>query len=91
MPEIKKILISLPESLLNEVDNLASVEKTNRSVIIREAMKQYLGQHKKMELRERLIKGYQEMAELNVMLAEECFSQDNEDFLNYEKNLGRCK
>ena len=91
MPEIKKILISLPETLLNEVDNLASIDNINRSELIREAMKLYLGQRKRTELREKLIKGYQEMAQLSISLSEDCFSQDVEDFLNYEKNLGRCK
>ena len=39
---IEKILISLPDNLLKEIDHIVSVEKTNRSEFVREAMKLYL-------------------------------------------------
>ena len=42
MAELKKILITLPDNLLKEIDHLVSVEKTNRSEFVREAMKLYL-------------------------------------------------
>ena len=61
MPQLKKILITLPNSLLEEVDALALQENTNRSEFIREAMKYYIKYKKNLEIKERLKKGYQEM------------------------------
>ena len=42
MAELKKILVSLPDSLLREVDEIVAMEKRNRSEFIREAMKLYI-------------------------------------------------
>lgn len=88
MAETKKILISLPENLLNEVDVLASVDNKNRSELVREAMKYYLKERRKIELRERLKKGYQEMAEINLEIARQNLEVDNELINGYEKCLG---
>ena len=38
MADVKKVLITLPESLLSEVDYLASMDNKNRSEFIREAL-----------------------------------------------------
>lgn len=88
MAELRKILISLPDNLLKEVDFMVSVDKTNRSEFVREAMKLYIRERKKMELRDRMKKGYQEMAEINIKLAEMCFEADNEQQEKYEERLG---
>lgn len=47
MGETKRILVSLPQSLLEEVDVLAAMENRNRSEFIREAMKLYIREKKK--------------------------------------------
>ena len=91
MAEIKKVLISLPETLLCEVDMLAQIDNKNRSELIREAMKFYLGERKKEELREKLRIGYQQMSALNLLIAEEGIEADNEVACNYEKSLGSWK
>lgn len=88
MAELRKILISLPDNLLKEVDSIISVEKINRSEFVREAMKLYLHERKKIEMRDRMKKGYQEMAQINVKLAEICFEADNEQQQKYEDRLG---
>ena len=71
MASVKRIMISLPESLLEEVDGLANTEQRNRSEFIREAMKCYIADKKKRSLREQMKKGYQEMAKINLSLAVE--------------------
>ncbi len=71
MANFRRIVVSLPSSLLKEVDGLVAVEKRNRSEFIREAMRLYLEERKRSELRESLKRGYQEMASLNLALAEE--------------------
>ena len=88
LAESRKILISLPESLLKEVDSIVSVEKTNRSEFVRRTIQLYIRERRKIEVRDRLKKGYQEMAEINMKLSEIWFNVDNDLQLKYEKRLG---
>ena len=87
MAELKKILISLPDNLLKVIDSIVAVEKINRSEFVREAMKLYIREKRKIEMRDRMKKGYQEMAEINMMLAEMCFEADNDQQAIYEERL----
>lgn len=88
LAELKKIIISLPDSLLKEVDRFVCVEKTNRSEFVREAMKLYIKERRKNEMRDKMKKGYQDMAEINIKLAEICFDADNDQQIRYEDKLG---
>lgn len=88
MAQYKKIMISLPDNLLEEIDNMATSEKINRSMLVREAMKLYIKEKGKIELRERMKKGYEGMAEINLRLAEICLQADNEQQIRYEEWLG---
>ncbi|HAA35035.1 MAG TPA: hypothetical protein DCD97_06980 [Firmicutes bacterium] len=74
----KRIMISLPQNLLKEVDGVVEMEKRTRSEFIREAMKLYLQERKKRQIRERMQEGYIEMARLNLALANEAISAENE-------------
>lgn len=87
MAELRKILISLPDNLLKEIDSIVSVEKINRSEFVREAMKLYIREKRKIEMRDKMKKGYQEMAEINIKLAEICFDADNDQQVDYEERL----
>lgn len=78
MAEVKKVLITLPESLLSEVDYLASLDNKNRSQFIGEAMQHYLQERKKMGIKAQLIQGYSQMAELNRQISEEWLEAENE-------------
>lgn len=91
MAELKKILISLPNALLEEVDSIASIEKINRSEFVRQAMKLYIREKKKLKMRDSMKKGYQEMAEINLKLAEICLEADNEIQKKYEDRLAECE
>ncbi|BAF58918.1 hypothetical protein PTH_0737 [Pelotomaculum thermopropionicum SI] len=71
MSQVKRIMISLPDSLLAEADGIAAAEQLNRSEFIREAMKLYIAERKKRLLREQMKKGYVEMAKINLALAVE--------------------
>jgi CopG family transcriptional regulator/antitoxin EndoAI len=88
LAELKKILISLPDNLLKEIDSIVSVENTNRSEFVREAMKLYIREKRKIEMHDRMKKGYQEMAEINARLAEICYDADCEQQKKYEERLG---
>lgn len=91
MAELKKVLISFPDNLLREIDTEASIKKVNRSEFVREVMRRYLQEKKKMGLREKMKKGYQEMAEINLKLAEFCHMADNEIQRKYEDSLMECE
>jgi CopG family transcriptional regulator/antitoxin EndoAI len=88
LAQYKKIMISLPDNLLEEIDNMALSEKTNRSILVGEAMKFYIREKGKIELREKMKKGYEGMAEINLKLAEVCLKADNDQQQKYEEWLG---
>ncbi|MFZ5649641.1 MAG: CopG family ribbon-helix-helix protein [Bacillota bacterium] len=71
-------MISLPDSLLAEVDGIVAAEQLNRSEFIREAMKLYIAERKRRMLREQMKKGYMEMAKINLSLAVEQYELEDE-------------
>ncbi len=78
MAELKRIMISIPNSLLQEVDGFIAMEKLSRSQFVREAMRLYIEERKRKAVRDLMRKGYQEMAVINLALAEEGLSADVE-------------
>lgn len=91
MADSKRIMISLPDSLLKEIDYIVCNEKTNRSEFIRKAMHLYIREKTKVELREKMKKGYQEMATINLSLAELGLSLDVSSLENYEVKMAECE
>ncbi|HLR34481.1 MAG TPA: ribbon-helix-helix protein, CopG family [Tissierellales bacterium] len=87
MAETKRIMVSLPDSLLEEVDFIVSMEEKNRSEFIREAMKLYIREKRKVEMCEELKNGYKEMSQINLSLAEMGFEQDMVELDIYEAKL----
>lgn len=90
MADTKRIMISLPDSLLEEIDGIVSIEKRNRSEFIREAMKLYIRERKKIQIKEELKRGYREMGNLNVALSEIGIESDYEELCDYEAKLTGC-
>lgn len=82
MPNLKRIMISVPDQLLQEFDGLVNDENKNRSEFIREAMKFYIIERRRRILQEQMRKGYQEMAGINLSIARECFNMESEAFDN---------
>ncbi len=91
MSQLKKVLITVPDSLLEAVDNAAKGDNVNRSEFVREAMKMYLREKKKRTNSEQMKKGYQEMAELNLNIAETYFAAEEEAYSSYEEKLAECE
>lgn len=91
MSQLKKVLITVPDTLLEQVDLIAGKEQRNRSEFVREAMRRYIEEKKKTELQEEMKKGYREMAELNLRLAEMYFEAENDLFSDYEEKLAECE
>ena len=84
MSQVKRVMISLPDTLLEEVDGIAAAEQLNRSEFIREAMKLYIAERKKRKLREEMKRGYIEMAKINLALAMEHHQLESEATKIYE-------
>lgn len=78
MAAAKKVELILPENLLETVDSIAKKENITRSECIESAMRFYIEEREKRELREQLIRGYQEMAEINITVSEDFFSAEQE-------------
>ncbi len=76
--QTKRIMISLPQHLLQEVDGVVKKEQSNRSEFIRQAMKLYLRERKKRYIRETMQQGYMEMGHINLNIASEAFSAEEE-------------
>ena len=91
MAELKKILVSLPDSLLREVDEIVSIEKKNRSEFIREAMKLFIRDRHRLEISEKMKKGYEEMAKINAELTEVGLNSDMVSLEVYEAILSECE
>ncbi|KJR98384.1 MAG: CopG family transcriptional regulator [Peptococcaceae bacterium BRH_c4a] len=77
-------MISLPDSLLAEVDGIVAAEQLNRSEFIREAMKLYINERKRRMLREQMKTGYLEMAGINLSLAVEQYDLEAEVTSSFE-------
>jgi len=77
MSKSRKVAVSLPSTLLEEVDGLVA-EQGSRSSVIRQATAMYVCERKKERIRESLQQGYLEMAPINLRLASEAFSAEDE-------------
>lgn len=84
-------MVSLPNSLLKEVDFIVSMEKKNRSEFVKEAMKLYIREKRRLEVSQRLKDGYVEMSKINLALAEIGFEQDMVELNIYETKLTGCE
>lgn len=71
MASSKRIVVSVPDNLLREVDGLVAMERWNRSALVREAVRVYVEERKKRDMRQQMRRGYREMARINLSLAEE--------------------
>ena len=84
----RKISVTLPDCLVEEMDKIALTLNRSRSEIMALAVKQYVGERKKIEAKEQMKKGYLEMGEINLELAHESLLSDENACEIYEKYLG---
>ena len=85
----RKIILSLPDTLLSQIDHLSEVKGTNRSALVRDALALLLEESRKEEIRKMLVQGYAEMGELNLSLAEQGLAVDVRELSAYEQELKR--
>lgn len=87
MAQAKRIVVSLPDSLLQEVDGIVSRETGTRSDFIREAVRRLIEERHRLVEMEKYRLGYEEIGNLNQTLAEDGWVADSSDFENYENYL----
>ncbi len=87
----RKISVTLPDLLVTEVDALASSFNRSRSELIALAVKRYIGETRKIELKEQLKKGYLEMGDINLSIAENSLLSDESAYEIYEEFLGESR
>jgi CopG family transcriptional regulator/antitoxin EndoAI len=85
--KMAKILINLPQSLVEEIDSLAKEQGVSRSFFIRESLWQVLRIKHKLEVEEKMKLGYQEMSEINLEWAQLGLMADEMALKAYEAAL----
>lgn len=91
MPQYRKVLISLPTDLLDEIDMICQKDADTRSGFIREALKRMVRLRHSMEIGEQMRKGYVEMARINQEWAEAALPADSSALEAYEALLAECE
>jgi CopG family transcriptional regulator/antitoxin EndoAI len=77
MSRTKRINISIPEDMLKEIDEAVKNAKTGRSRFFRQAVRYYLTKGTIQDLRGQMAKGYAEMRDINLEIAESWLQADN--------------
>ena len=78
----EKIEVTLPDSLISEVDSIVQMENSNR-----EDFQFYITQKKKIHIKESMKTGYREMGQINLSLAE--LGMTVEEVSSDDKNEGK--
>lgn len=83
----RTISVTLPDLLVEEVDNLATADNRSRSEVIKLAIRQYVSEKRKIELKEQMKRGYLEMGDINLEIAENSLLSDESAYEIYEEFL----
>jgi len=87
--ETRRVLASLSNSLLNQVNLMVPVDCKSKSDSVIETMKVIVNERRRLEIIEKLKEGYEEMSQINLDFAEMGLEQDITDLVCYEANLKR--
>ena len=83
----EKIEVTLPDSLISEVDSIVQMENSNREDFAKAAFQFYITQKKKIHIKESMKTGYREMGQINLSLAE--LGMTVEEVCSDDKNEGK--
>ena len=75
---MKRVMFTIPPSLLEQVEKTAAKLNTSRSGLIRQALEHFLEEQRRQELRELLKEGYLANAERDLRICEEFAYADYE-------------
>lgn len=79
MAEFKRVMVHVPVSLIEEIDEIAGQTKQSRSQLIRQAMRMMVAKYKREAMIASMKRGYLEMGQINLALAEEGLYADAEN------------
>ena len=82
-----KILVAVSEKTNEELSHFSKGLKISKSELVRNALDMYIRKLKTEKINEELKKGYTQMADINLTLAEMYFESDENDFIGYEEKL----
>ena len=91
MTERRKVSIEISECLLEEMEQYCKNNNLKQNNFVNQAIKFYLKEMKKEEVRNHLRDGYKKMAGLNQQLADEGLSSECYSYLCYEQRLVECE
>ncbi len=83
----RTISVTLPDLLVEEVDNLAAADNRSRSEVIKLAVKKFVSEKRRIELKEQMKRGYLEMGDINLEIAENSLLSDESAYEIYEEFL----
>ncbi len=84
----KEISLSMPDTMLSEIDFLAKLENNSRNDLIVQIVRSYLKEKRRLEMKSMMRAGYLEMAELNLKIANESLFTDEIALSAYENFIG---
>ncbi|MBU3142544.1 CopG family transcriptional regulator [Clostridium sp. CF012] len=87
MSTSKKLVVNLSETLYIEFNKALLKDSKKRSEFFREAIILYIEEKKRLSYIDEMKRGYLEMAELNLEIADMGFEIDIKDFKDYEVKL----
>ena len=83
----RRVVVILPNNLMEAVDKMANQKEQSRSAFIREALQHVLDECRLKELKERMARGYQTMGTLNLKLSEEGLDDETVEMEEYLERL----
>jgi len=87
----RKLNVELPICLVEEIESYCKNNNKQRNNFVNQAIRFYLKELKKEEVRNHLRDGYKKMASLNQKLADEGLSSECYSYLCYEQRLVECE
>jgi metal-responsive CopG/Arc/MetJ family transcriptional regulator len=81
---MQRVMITIPPSLLTQVEETATRLKLSRSRLFREAVEQFIELQRRQELRELLKEGYLVHADRDLRICEEFAAADYEALVRQE-------
>ena len=80
---MRRIIVTMPPDLLQQVEEMAAKLNFNRSQLIRQAVRAFLEEQSRRELRELLKEGYLYRAQESLEMAEEFYVAEQEAWDQY--------
>ena len=90
MANLKKVSVSFTKDMLQELKGIAQERNQDCSDFINEILSPHLRRNKANDFSQKLKRGYLEMSELNLEMAQRYFESENKSFFNYEDRLAEC-